>query len=297
MNKNISYRNIRVFSVIFLVAFLTVSCGKQSSDYKKLKAQNDSLLKEKERLEREVDDYFSSINQIQENLEKIKSTENVISVEPAGEELSQDARTRINEDINYLNELLQTNKDELARLKSRLSKSSLKLTELERTITRLTKTLEEETARIAFLEKKLAEKDTLIAQMGSTISQMGENINTLTTENKSKEEKIKQLDENLHSAWYVFGSRKELIDQKILTSKGIFRKAEVLKDTFNKDYFVRIDARNAKTIPLYASKAKILTTHPTSSYTIEKQDGKLVLIIVDPTAFWSVSKYLVIEVD
>jgi chromosome segregation ATPase len=297
MNKNISYRNIRVFSVIFLVAFLTVSCGKQSSDYKKLKAQNDSLLKEKAKLENEVDDYFSSINQIQENLEKIKSTENIISVEPAGEELSQDARTRINDDINYLNELLQTNKDELARLKSRLSKSSLKLTELEKTIARLTKTLEEETARIAFLEKQLAEKDTLIAQMGSTISQMGENINTLTTENKSKEEKIKQLDENLHSAWYVFGSRKELIDQKILTPKGIFRKAEVLKDSFNKDYFVRIDARNAKTIPLYASKAKILTTHPASSYTVEKQDGKLVLIIVDPAAFWSVSKYLVIEVD
>jgi chromosome segregation ATPase len=297
MIKKISYSKIRLFSVIVLVAFLTVSCGKQSSDYKKLKAQNDSLLKEKAKLESEVDDYFSSINQIQENLEKIKSTENVISVEPVGEELSQDARSRINDDINYLNELLQTNKDELARLKSRLNKSSLKLTELEKTIARLTKTLEEETARIAYLEQQLAEKDTLIAQMGSTINQMGENINTLTTENKSKEEKIKQLDENLHAAWYVFGSRKELIDQKILTSKGIFRRTEVLKDTFNKDYFVRIDARNAKTIPLYASKAKILTTHPASSYTIEKQDGKLVLIIVDPAAFWSVSKYLVIEVD
>ena len=63
MNKKISYSKIRLFSVIILVAILSVSCGKQSSDYKKLKAQNDSLLKEKAKLESEVDDYFSSINQ------------------------------------------------------------------------------------------------------------------------------------------------------------------------------------------------------------------------------------------
>jgi len=51
MNKKISYSKIRLFSVIILVAILSVSCGKQSSDYKKLKAQNDSLLKEKAKLE------------------------------------------------------------------------------------------------------------------------------------------------------------------------------------------------------------------------------------------------------
>jgi len=60
---------------------------------------------------------------------------------------------------------------------------------------------------------------------------------------------------------------------------------------------VKIDARNTKSIPLYSSHAKILTNHPKSSYTLEKQNGNFVLLIVNPNEFWSVSKYLVIEVD
>jgi len=60
---------------------------------------------------------------------------------------------------------------------------------------------------------------------------------------------------------------------------------------------VRIDARNTKSIPLYSTRAKILTIHPKSSYTLEKENGNFILLIVDPAQFWSVSKYLVIEVD
>jgi len=60
---------------------------------------------------------------------------------------------------------------------------------------------------------------------------------------------------------------------------------------------VRIDARNTKSIPLYSSHAKILTIHPKSSYTLEKENGNFVLLIVDTDEFWSISKYLVIEVE
>lgn len=286
----------KIFLFSLLITLLFTSCGKHSAEYEALKAQNDSLLLEKANLEKEMDEYFSSINQIYENLEKIKSTENAITLNNT-REISEDTRIKINEDINYLNNLLQNNKDELAQLKSKLKKSSLKLTELEKTIARLTEELEKESTQIALLQNQLAQKDTVITQLSTTIGQMGENIESLSQENKSKEEKIKELDASLHSAWYAFGTKKELIQQKILTTNGIFRKADILKSDFNKDYFVRIDARNVKAIPLYSKTAKILTTHPKSSYMLEKQDDNLVLIISDPSAFWSVSKYLVVQTD
>lgn|SRR5665647_1608243 len=286
-----------IFYTFVLAIVLFTSCGKQSADYKMLKAQNDSLMNAKLKLQGEIDGYFSAMNQIEENIEKIKTTENTISIQPVGQELNQDQRTKINEDMVYLNQMLQTNKDELARLKSKLKKSGFKSTELEGTIVRLTKSLEEESTKVTALQTQLAEKDSLIAQLGTTVNDLGKNVENLSTEVKTKETKIKEQDETINTAWYVFGTKKELKEQKIVTSDGLFSTQRVLQRDFNKNYFVRIDARNTKSIPLYSTRAKILTNHPKSSYTLEKENGNFILLIVDPAQFWSVSKYLVIEVD
>jgi len=281
---------------IILLAFLT-SCGKQSSDYRTLKAQNDSLQNAKIKLQEEVDGYFSAMNQIEQNIEKIKSTENSISSQPVGKELNDDIRTKINEDMTYLNDMLQANKTELERLRSQIKRSAFKSSQLEHTILRLTKSLEEETTKVSLLQVELAEKDSIIIKLDTKVNDMGKDIEELSTDNKTKETKIKEQDETIHTAWYVFGTMSELKQQKIVTSDGILSAKKVLQRDFNKNYFVRIDARNTKSIPLYSTHAKILTSHPKSSYTLDKENGNFVLLILDTDDFWSISKYLVIEVE
>lgn len=280
-----------------LISSFFVSCGYQSAEYRALKEQNDSLLRAKQSMQEELDGYFSAMNQIEQNIEKIKSTENVISLQPVGEEIDNDTRMKINQDLAFLNEMLQTNKDELARLKKEIKKSAFKSTELEKTIERLTKSLEEESSKVALLEAQIMEKDSLIAQLGSQVETMGKDIENLKNDNEAKQGKITEQEETIHTAWYVFGTRKELKEQKIITSDGLFSSQRVLQSDFNKSYFVRIDARKTKSIPLYSTRAKILTSHPKSSYTLEKENGNFVLLILDTETFWSVSKYLVIEVD
>lgn len=284
------------FSLVVLLVFLA-SCGRQSSEYKTLQAQNDSLMNAKLKLQEEVDGYFTAMNQIEQNIEKIKSTENTISIQPVGKELNDDMRTKINEDMTYLNDMLQANKEELARLKSKIKKSAFRSSQLEHTISRLTKSLEEETLKVAQLQTVLAEKDSIIVKLDTKVNELGKNIEDLSTDNKTKESKIKEQEETIHTAWYVFGTHQELKDQKIVTSDGLFSQQRVLQRDFNKNYFVRIDARNTKSIPLYSTHAKILTNHPKSSYTLEKENGNFVLLIVDTDEFWSISKYLVIEVE
>jgi chromosome segregation ATPase len=292
-----------IFSLVILLV-LMASCGKRSADYQALKAQNDSLQNAKLKLQDEVDGYFSAMNEIEQNIEKIKSTQNSISVQPVGQEMTDDVRTKIKEDMSYLNEMLQTNKDELDRLKAKLRKSGFRSTELEQTISRLSKSLEEESSKVAELQVQLSQKDSLITQLSSSVNDMGKNIEDLSvnvkekdTKIKEKESKIKEQEETIHTAWYVFGTRKELKEQRIITSDGLFSSQRVLQSDFNKNYFVRIDARNTKSIPLYSTRAKILTTHPKSSYTLEKENGNFILLIVEPNQFWSVSKYLVVEVE
>jgi len=285
------------FIICLILLVLVTSCGKQSSDYRTLKAQNDSLQNAKIKLQEEVDGYFSAMNQIEQNIEKIKNTENIISSQPVGKELNDDIRAKINEDMTYLNDMLQANKTELERLRSKIKKSAFKSSQLEHTILRLTKSLEEETTKVSLLQVELAEKDSIIIKLDTKVTDMGKDIEELSTDNKTKETKIKEQDETIHTAWYVFGTMSELKQQKIVTSDGILSAKKVLQRDFNKNYFVRIDARNTKSIPLYSTHAKILTSHPKSSYTLDKENGNFVLLILDTDDFWSISKYLVIEVE
>ena len=71
----------------------------------------------------------------------------------------------------------------------------------------------------------------------------------------------------------------------------------MLQSNFNKEYFTKIDIRVDKEIKLYSKSAKLLTTHPASAYTLQQDANKqYVLRITDPQAFWSTSKYLVVQV-
>ena len=57
--------------------------------------------------------------------------------------------------------------------------------------------------------------------------------------------------------------------------------------------FVKTD----KEIKLYSKRAELLTTHPAGSYELVKDaKGQLTLKITNPSQFWSVSRYLVIQV-
>lgn len=87
-------------------------------------------------------------------------------------------------------------------------------------------------------------------------------------------------------------TRSDLKEEKILVN------GEVLKsDKFNKRYFTKIDIRNTKEIALDSKKAKVLTSHPANSYTLTTgSNGHLVLKITNTNAFWSMSKYLVVQV-
>jgi hypothetical protein len=107
--------------------------------------------------------------------------------------------------------------------------------------------------------------------------------------------------EKLNTAFYAFGTSKELIKNGVLTKEGGFigiGKIQKMKDDFNKNYFTKVDVSTTNTLVLGAKKAKLITTHPSGSYKIEGADGKAEkLVITNSEEFWGTSKYLVIVVE
>ena len=287
------------FILITAAILLLASCGKQqNNEVERLKAENDSLQNSRLQLEQEVNDYFATLNDIQQNIEKIKDAQNVISVRPLSENTPRDVRNKVSEDMAYINELIKVNKEELEKMRSKMKHSSFQLDNLEKTLASLARQLNEESAKVARLQIQLQQKDSVITKLGTTVNELGKNVEDLEQKNEEKTTVIQQQDEAMNTAWYAIGSIKELKDNKIISSEGIFSPKKVLQSDFNKNYFVKVDTRNTKSVPLYSkSKAKILTIHPKTSYTLEKENENYVLIITNPAEFWSVSKYLVVEVD
>ena len=107
----------------------------------------------------------------------------------------------------------------------------------------------------------------------------------------------------LHTAYFVVGKSNDLQDAKIIDRKGgllgIGRTSKLSQD-FDNSKFTRIDYTVTNNIAIN-SDMKIVTSHPTNSYTLEKdtKDNDLVknIVITNPELFWSASKYLVVIKD
>ena len=151
--------------------------------------------------------------------------------------------------------------------------------------------MDEKDQQLQQLRAELDAKDIHIGELDETINHLNTNVSNLTTESAQKSETISAQDKQLNTAWYVFGTKSELKEQRIIAD------GKVLQGNFNKNYFTKIDIRVDKVIKLYSKSARLLTLHPASSYTLARDANKeYVLTITNPQIFWSTSKYLVIQV-
>ena len=286
---------------ILLVCVCTAmlaSCGQHSAEYKKLQAVNDSLRLENAKSNSELDEMLSTLDEIETGFQSIKEAENYLAIQQqAGSEMNKSRREQIKESMQLVSETLQKNKTQIEALQKRLNQSSNKNATLQNMVNRLSKELEEKTIQIATLQKDLANKNLLIQEKDDKITELNEDVENLATTSIAQTKKIKKQDVVLNTAYYCFGTSKELKAQKILLKKGLFGKTQVLKDGFNKEYFIKIDIRETTEFPLFASKAKLHSNHPEGAYEfIKDEDGNITLKITDIKAFWSMSKFLVIEV-
>ena len=239
----------------------------------------------------ELNEIMGTVNEIQEGFRRINEAEGRITVNN-GDVESESSKQMIRENMQYIQDAMAQNREMIDQLKAKLRTSSINADKLKKMVDDLSAQLEAQKVRVQELEAQLAEKDIVIAQQGEAITTLNENVNTLSEENKAKSKTVADQDKQIHTAWYVFGTKSELKEQKIL------QKGDVLKNgDFNKDYFTKVDIRYDKEIKLYSKSAKLLTNHPAGSYKLTKDNkGLYVLHITNPDTFWSVSKYLVIQV-
>lgn len=284
---------LKTFILAVLIAampILTTSCG--NGDEKEVNPLADSLaglnselkgdLTEKEAA---LQEFVTSFNEIQANLNEIKAKEKILSTSTSsGDVKSKEAQ--IQEDIQAIYDLMGKNKNKMASLNKKLKTANTKISGLEQ--------------MIANLEAQLNDKDIEITSLKNQIEQLNIELSNL---NMNYEEIAMESDvktEKLNTVYYAIGTAKELKEKGVITKEGGFigmGKTTQLKNDFNKEYFTKVDASVTNSITIGAKKAKIITTHPSSSYKLvgEKPVEKIEITNIDD--FWGTSKYLVIIIE
>jgi chromosome segregation ATPase len=283
-------------SAILLVFVFFASCQKYKREIVSLNSSKDSIQQVVNARNDKILDYVASFNEIQGRLDSIKRIQKIlyVNLSDPNREVQQSEKDRIIEDINHINNLLDENKKLIASLQSKLKKSNLRVAELEKMVLSYQKQVEEKDAEISELNAQLE-------KMHFDISQLNQKITVISDESNKKSETIQQQKDEMNTAWYCFGSKDELVENKVIDKAGGFLglgKTVKMKSDFNNDYFKKVDIRKLSEVMLMVKKAKLITTHPDGSYHFTGSEKSVENLVIDkPDEFWKASKYLVILVE
>ena len=269
------------FFAVCMLALASCNDGKQKMDAE-VNQRVDSLKQIIAQKDNEINDMLGTFGEIEEGFREISEAQNRVAVAKSGE--GANSKQRIRENLQFIQSTMKQNKELINKLKQQLRESSVKGDALRKLVESMQQQLQKLTAQ-------LDEKEIQIMGLDEQVANLNSDVAVLTNESQQRAETISMQDKQLHTAWFVFGTKSELKEQQILVD------GKVLQSSFNKEYFTKIDIRVDKEIKLYSSSAKLLTSHPSSAYTLQRDANKqYVLRITDPQLFWSTSKYLVVLV-
>lgn len=276
--------------MIFAVAGCIVACDGGNGGKDSVESEKDSLRSVIEQKDNEINDLMGTFNEIQHGFDLINEAEGRVNMLKGNAERNNMAEN-IRENMEFIQQTLAENKRKIAELENKLNSSSINSSKLKEAVNRLMGQLKEKDEEIELLRSELAEKNVMIAALDSTVNVLKDENAEIRRDRDVSDEIARNQDVQLNTAWYVFGTSKELKEQ------GILQKGEVLKGEYNKNYFTKIDIRKVNVIPLESRYAELLTNHPANSYSLLKDSkGEYTLRITDAAKFWSVSKYLVVRV-
>lgn len=232
-----------------------------------------------------MQEFISSFNEIQENLNAIKEKEKIVSsASSQGDVKSKE--DQIKEDIQSIYDLMSKNKNRINSLSKKLKNSNLKLEGLEKMIENL--------------QNSINLKDSEIAELKTKMEGLNIELSNLTTNYQEVEQEVVAKTEEINTAFYAIGTSKELKEKNVISKEGGFiglGKTTKVKEDFNKEYFTKVNIEQTSSINIGAKKAKIITTHPSGSYKIVGEKPVEKIEIINAKEFWSASKYCVIVIE
>lgn len=283
---------IKNAALAFGLVLTMQSCSEsepQQDETAQLEEQYLMELREKDSVIKQI---FTSMDEIEGEINVVKQDNNLASITTTDEELSASQKEKIIADVKALSQLLEENRKQIAEYKASIGKYKGKQKGFE--------------AKIAEMEAQMLEREgtinglkELIAQMDADINRLNGRVDSLSTENVAKAETIKQKDEQIQTAYVIQGTKKELKEDGIIVRQGGvlgIGKSSSISPTIDQSKLTKVNIYETKSIPVNSKSAKLISSHPENSYELRKEGDEIASIeIINADDFWRSSKYLVVQ--
>ena len=292
---------MKLFKIVsFLAIILLISCNQEEkAEIARLSAENEELkveATEKDSLMMYMLDIF---NEIEENLSEVSDRQQAISIRTdEGGEKSGNSRDRILQDISYINTLMDENDQKINDFQQQLEKARAAQKSTSKKLSSTIKQMEKMEAIMLKLKQQNEQKALEIEVLKEELISMNFELEKVSMAYAKELQTAEEQRDVINTAYYTIGTYKQLKKEKVLTRKGSFigmGGAKALVEDFDKKNFIEIDITTVNEIRLDEKKVDLATFHPAGSYEFVSNDKRVEkLVILDPTAFWSVSKFLVL---
>jgi len=288
----------KFYAIIIVLVFITTSCVENSGKYKTIVAQRDSLEQVKQALDSNYNQTLVILNDIEGGFARISQNETQMKINLKGVEGTKgNKRQVIAAQMTAIKESMEQNKAKIAELRRLAAKKGKANSRLVETINRLQSELDEKGSQIQTLQAELDQKNIKITELNTTVDTQTKNIAEQQNVMEQQKSTIKVQDTDLNTVWYCVTTSKKLKEAKIISNSGLFKSQKVMNSDFDQKSFTQVDLRNVSSIPTNSKRVKILSQHPVNSFhLVTGADKNITIEITNPSRFWSISKYLVVQI-
>lgn len=280
---------------LFFAVLALSSCAGNKTDVAKMEEIIDSLQKENARKDQDMNDMTSFVSTLADGLDSIARHEEMLFYSNKGKEGTITDKNQLKKNLDMFEQLLNQQKQRISQMADSLKSRGARLSKLSNLVTYLNQQLDEKNDLIKNLRSELDNKNVNISQLQKRVSSLTEDNNQLSRKVEAQVQALTVQNEMINEGYVKIGTKKQLMDLGIVTG-GFLKKKRVNPNAIQQGQFMRVDIRSLKELPLKSDDVKILTQMPSSSYKIVKTGkNQSILYILDPTAFWSISNYLIIQ--
>lgn len=288
---------IKIALLLSSISFILYSCGNSNKEIMKLVEERDSLRQAQKVQEGKLDNYSKTIETLNATLDSIAYQEKMLFISKGEIPVTKED---VKHNLMRFEALLKKQGEKIKQLEKQLAESNDSNTHSLSLIAHLKEQLNEKNLRIAQLMGELEKKNVSIARLQELVESQKITINTqsatiseLNQRTQRQSEALARQDAILNNGYVLIGSKDDL------KRKGILRKGKIVADaSLDRSKFAKIDIRKWREINFTAKRPRILTNMPSSSYEITTTGNRnFTLTVKNPSDFWRISSYLIIQTD
>lgn len=290
MKKNYPF----IICSLFVVLGFMTSCG-ESSKEKRQRETIDSLENANFQLRMNHEELQRYLTIIADGLDSIAIEEKELLVNNSIEGKSLN-RQRMRQDLNHVRGILARHRARIDTLEAQMRNGNVNAKKLRTIITALRQQLDAKDRELIQLKTVLEGNKKDIVSLKEQIAQINDEKLEQEQLIQEQEKTIAEQKRGMNIGYVKIGTKKELKNLGLL-SGGFLKKTKVDYSQIDVSLFQELDLNTTQTIAL-PKKYKIMTSVPQDSYEISSDGaGGHTLTVLDSKKFWSVSKFLIIQID